>query len=129
MKHYSLQVPELFADQGLPHPVLRRAPRAGTVGLRSPNAWDWPVRESGDKGFGKQFCATTDHIMDADEFFLNDDFFPNISSLYDDMGDNTDNANVSSSAVPYVLLILLVEIMMQLLSLLSCLELFLSFSC
>ncbi|KAK1691935.1 hypothetical protein QYE76_008632 [Lolium multiflorum] len=86
-------------EMGLPHPVLRRAPRAGTVGLRSPDACD-PVRESGDKVFGERFCATTDFITDVDEFFPDDDFFPDISSLYDDIGDNTGNANGSSSTVP-----------------------------
>jgi hypothetical protein len=106
---------------------LWRAPRAGTVGLRSPDACD-PLRESGDKVFGERFCATTDFITDVDEFFPDDDFFPDISSLYDDIGDNTGNANGSSSTVPYVLLILLVEIMMQFLALVSCLELFLSYS-
>jgi hypothetical protein len=51
-----------------------------------------------------------------------------LSSLYDDMGDNNGNANGSSSVVPYVLLILLVETMMQFLALVSCLEVFLSYS-
>jgi hypothetical protein len=37
----------------LPHPVLRRAPRAGTVGLRNPVSCD-PVRERGDKVFGER---------------------------------------------------------------------------
>jgi hypothetical protein len=91
---------------------LRRAPRAGIVGLRSPDACD-PVRESGDKVFVERFCATTDLITNANEFFPDDDFFPDISSLYDDIGNNNDNANGSSSDVPYVLLNLLVEIMMQ----------------
>jgi hypothetical protein len=106
---------------------LRRAPRARIVGLRSLDACD-PVQESGDKVFWECFCATTDLIMEADEFFPNDDFFPDISNLYDDMGDNTGKANGSSSAVPYVLLILLDEIMIQFLALVSCLELFLSYS-
>src|SRR3954462_15725067 len=38
----------------LPHPVLRRAPRAGTVGLRNPAASS-PVREKGDKVFGERY--------------------------------------------------------------------------
>jgi hypothetical protein len=67
-------------------------------------------------------------MMDADEIFANGDFFPDLSSLYDDMGDNTDNANEYSSTVPYVVLILLVETMMQFLALASCLELFLAYS-
>jgi hypothetical protein len=46
----------------------------------------------------------------VDEFFPNDDFFPDISSLYDDMGDNNDNVNGTTSASLYVLLILLLNI-------------------
>jgi hypothetical protein len=76
----------------------------------------------------ERFCATADFITDVDEFFPDDDFFPDISNLYDDMCDNTGNTNESSSAIPYVLLILLVEIMMQFLALVSCIELFLSYS-
>jgi hypothetical protein len=37
----------------LPHPVLRRAPRARTVGLRNPVSCD-PVWERGDKVFGER---------------------------------------------------------------------------
>jgi hypothetical protein len=106
MKRCSLSVPELCADQGLLHPVSRCASRAGTVGLRSADACDL-VRERDDKVFGKHFFATTDFIMDMDEFF------PDISNLYDDMGNNTGNANGSSTVVPYFRIILLVEIMMQ----------------
>jgi hypothetical protein len=36
-------------------------------------------------------------MTDSDEFFPNEDFFPAISNLYNDMGDNTGNANKSSS--------------------------------
>jgi hypothetical protein len=60
--------------------------------------------------------------MDSDEFFLDEDFFPYISSLYDDMGDNTTYANESSSIVLYVILFLLLKIMMKFLVLISCLE-------
>ena len=37
----------------LPHPVLRRAPRVGTVGLRNRTTLS-PVREKGDKVFGER---------------------------------------------------------------------------
>jgi hypothetical protein len=75
----------------------------------------------------KRFCETTDFITGADEFFPVNDFFPNISSLYGDIGDNTNNANGSSSVVLYVILILLVEIMLRFLVLASSLELFLPY--
>jgi hypothetical protein len=63
-------------------------------------------------------------IMESDELFRDEDFFPDISSLYDDMGDNNGNVNGSTSAVPYVLLILLLEIV----DLLTFLELAFSYS-
>ncbi|KAK1683078.1 hypothetical protein QYE76_043926 [Lolium multiflorum] len=51
-------------------------------------------------------CTATgfNFITDLDEFFPDEDFFPDISSLYDNMGDNTGNTNGSSSVVSYVIL-------------------------
>jgi hypothetical protein len=71
-------------------------------------------------------CATTGFIFitDSDELFSDKDFFPDINSLYDDIGDNNGNVNGSTSIVPYVLLILLVNIIV----LLSSVVLFLSYS-
>jgi hypothetical protein len=46
--HHCLQ--SFALPHSLPHPVLRHAPRAGTVGLRNPVSCD-PVRERGDKVF------------------------------------------------------------------------------
>jgi hypothetical protein len=41
-------------------------------------------------------------ITDSKEFFPNENFFPEISSLYDNVGDNIGNTNQSSSDVSYV---------------------------
>ncbi|KAK1664278.1 hypothetical protein QYE76_052437 [Lolium multiflorum] len=79
------------------HPGQRRAPPVGTVGLRNPAASS-PVREKGDKVFGERFRATTGFIMDADDTFPNDDFFPDFEDLFDDMGDNTNNGHAVASA-------------------------------
>jgi hypothetical protein len=73
----------------------------------------------GDQVFGERFCATTDGITSADNSFPDEDFFPDISSLYiDDMADdavanananlNADanlNANMNPPVVPYVICI------------------------
>ena len=73
------------------HPVFRRAPVEGTVGI---------------------------------EFFPNDDFFPDIGSLFiDDMGDNS-NANASAAAAPYDYLIFLFTILLQFLLVVVALDLF-----
>jgi hypothetical protein len=111
-------VPELCNNQGLPHPVSLRAPVVRTVGLRNPASCD-PLRESGDEVFRECFYVITEFIMDVEEFFPNNgDLFLDNSSLYDNMGENTCNANGSSSTFMYVILILLVEIMMLFLFLL-----------
>src|SRR5438105_11903188 len=91
----------------LPHPVFRRAPRDGTVGLQNPASCD-PVRERGDQVFGERSRATTGISSDTttEDFFPNDDFFPDVDSLFVDMTtpDNTDNPIGSSSSAPYVFL-------------------------
>ena len=73
------------------HPVLRRAPRDGTVGLRNPATRD-PVRERGDKVFGERYRATTGFFCntDVDDYFPDDDFFPDIDVIFGNM--NTDGA-------------------------------------
>ena len=93
------------------HAVLRRAPRDGTVGLRNPASRD-PVRERGDKVFGERYRATTDLFVntDADDFFPNDDYFPDVNDIFGDM--NTDGANGSSCNTPYVLICVLLDIML-----------------
>src|SRR6266511_5185507 len=68
----------------LSHPVFRRAPRDGTVGLRNPASCD-PVRERGDQVFGERPHATnglSDDTTAAEDFFPNDDYFPNIDNLF-----------------------------------------------
>jgi hypothetical protein len=56
----------------------------------------------GDQVFGKCFCATTDGITSTDDSFPDEDFFPDISSLYiDDMADDAGanaNANLNANA-------------------------------
>ena len=103
------------------HPVYRRAPLDGTAGLRNPVSCD-PVRERGDKVFGERSSATAglDIDTEADDYFPNDDFFPDISNLFSDMALNSDNANAGSSSGPYVFLPSFYEIMMFFLLLATC---------
>ena len=87
------------------HPVFRRAPVEGTVGLRNPASCD-PVRERGDQVFGERTRATT-----GIEFFPNNDFFPDIGSLFiDDMGDVN---GAAAAAAPYVFLIFLFDMLLE----------------
>ena len=89
------------------HPVFRRAPVEGTVGLRNPASCD-PVRERGDQVFGERTRATTGF-----DFFPNDDFFPDIANLFiDDMGDANGSA-VAAAAAPYVFLIFLFDMLLE----------------
>ena len=100
------------------HPVFRHAPVEGIVGLRNPASCD-PVWERGDQVFGERTRATT-----GIEFFPNDDFFPDIGSLFiNDMGDNV-NANASAAATLYELLIFLFEIFLEFLLIVVSLDLF-----
>src|SRR5438105_15480411 len=94
-----------------PHPVFRCAPRDGTVGLRNPAPCD-PVRERGDQVFGERPHATTglsDDTTAAEDFFPNDDYFPDVNNLFiNDMAapeNNVGNSIGSSSSAPapYVL--------------------------
>ena len=82
------------------HPVLRCAPRDGTVDLRNPASRD-PVRERGDKVFGERCRATTDLFVntDTDDFFPNDDYFPDVNDIFGNM--NTDGANGSMLGTMY----------------------------
>jgi hypothetical protein len=73
----------------------------------------------GDQVFGERFCATTDGITSTDDSFPDEDFFPDISSLYiedmaDDAGANANanlntitnvnlNVNVNPPATPYAI--------------------------
>ena len=100
------------------HPVFRRAPVEGTVGLRNPASCD-PVRERGDQVFGERTRAAT-----GIEFFPNDDFFPGIGSLFiNDMGDNI-NATASTAVTLYNFLIFLLEIFLEFLLIIVSLDLF-----
>jgi hypothetical protein len=113
------------------HPVLRRAPRAGTVGLRNPVSCDH-VREKGDKVF-RERSARLLAITDAHEedVFPNEDFFPDIDNLFSDMSLTDDNTNgdsaTASAPTPYVFLFIafLFQIMFQFLSFLICLDILL----
>jgi hypothetical protein len=59
----------------------------------------------GDKVFGERFCTTTDGITSTNVSFSDEDFFPDISSLYiDDMADDASaNANANPPAAPYAI--------------------------
>ncbi|KAK1651278.1 hypothetical protein QYE76_069083 [Lolium multiflorum] len=77
----------------LPHPVLRRAPSGGIVGLRNP-ASPRPVRVRGNRVFGERLRATTGNTTSSDDDFPNDDFFLDIDNIFGNlnMGDNQDAA-------------------------------------
>jgi hypothetical protein len=75
----------------------------------------------GDQVFGERFCATTDGMTSTDGSFPDEDFFPDISSLYiDDMADdaganaNTNlNANVNPPAATYAICTHLFQFLLQ----------------
>jgi hypothetical protein len=81
----------------------------------------------GDQVFGECFCATTEGITSTDDSFPDEDFFPDISSLYiDDMADDAGanananlnvnanlNANVNPPAAPYAICTHLLQFMLQ----------------
>src|SRR5438128_3255110 len=65
------------------HPIFRRAPRDGIIGLRNPAPCD-PVRERGDQVFRERPHATTglsDDTTAAEDFFPNDDYFPSVDNF------------------------------------------------
>ncbi|KAK1646123.1 hypothetical protein QYE76_063928 [Lolium multiflorum] len=84
----------------LPHPVRRRAPTAGTVGLRNPASRE-PVRVRGNQVFGERSGATTGSTTSSsdDEFLHTDNFFPDLSDFFDNlnMGDNDAAANATDA--------------------------------
>jgi hypothetical protein len=79
----------------------------------------------GDQIFGKRFCTTTDGITSTDDSFPDEDFFPDISSLYiDDMADDAGanananlnanvNLNVNPPAAPYAICTHIFQFMLQ----------------
>ncbi|KAK1665440.1 hypothetical protein QYE76_053599 [Lolium multiflorum] len=87
----------------LPHPVRRRAPTAGTVGLRNPASRE-PVRVRGNQVFGERSGATTGITTSSsdDEFLHTDNFFPDLSDFFDNlnMGDNDAAANCFPTKSP-----------------------------
>ena len=106
----------------LPHPVFRRAPRDGTVGLRNPASCE-PVRVRGDQVFGERPRATTGNTTSSsDDDFPKPDFYPDIRKLFNDlnMGDNDTAAAAAAAAVaaapaaPYVFLTFFYEIVLEL---------------
>ena len=85
----------------LPHPVRRRAPADGTVGLRNPASRE-PVRVRGNQVFGERSRATTGTTTSStgDEFLHRDNFFPdNLDTFFGNlnMGDNNDAANIAAA--------------------------------
>ena len=68
-------------------------------------------------------CFITDDRV-ADDYFPDDDFFPDVHDLFDDMtGEDTDpKSSASAAAVPYVFLSFLVEVLLQFLALVSALR-------
>ena len=77
----------------------------------------------GDQVFGERVCATTDGITSTDHYFPDEDFFPDLSSLYidamaDDTGVNANlnpnlNANPIPPPAPYVICSYLVQFLLQ----------------
>ena len=105
------------------HPVSRRAPRDGTVGLRNPASCE-PVRVRGDQVFGERSRATTDGTTSSsDDEFPDPGFFPDVSNLLGNlnMGENLNaaaaaaaaTAAAAASAAPYVILSLLFQILLE----------------
>ncbi|KAK1648856.1 hypothetical protein QYE76_066661 [Lolium multiflorum] len=101
----------------LPHPVRRRAPTAGTVGLRNPASRE-PVRVRGNQVFGERSGATTGITTSSsdDEFLHTDNFFPDLSDFFDNlnMGDN-------DAAAKYVILSFLFQFLLEFLGRSVCL--------
>ena len=122
----------------LPHPIFRRAPRDGTVGLRNPASCE-PVRVRGDQVFGERSRATTDDTTSSsDDEFPDPDFFPDMSNLLGNlnMGENLNAAGAAAAATaaaaapatPYVILSFLYEIMLELFAVRTSLDLICSSS-
>ena len=65
-------------------------------------------------------CFITDDPV-ADDYFPDDDFFPDVHDLLDDMaGEDTDpKSSASAAAVPYVFFSFLLEVLLQFLALVS----------
>ena len=60
-----------------------------------------------------------------DDHFPNDDFFPDVDNLFDNMaGEDTNPKTGASTPVPYVLILFLLEVLSQLLALVSVLDVF-----
>ena len=100
----------LRRHSSLLHHSFRRAPREGTAGLRNPASCE-PVRERGDQVFGESNRSTADG-----DYFPNDNFFPDIGSLFidnDDMSDTGNNTAATTAAATYASLSHLYEILLQ----------------
>ena len=74
-------------------------------------------------------CATTDRFItdtpDTNDHFPNDDFFPDVDNLFDDMaGEDVDPKTSASAVVPYVFMLFLFEVLLHFLSLVSALDMF-----
>ena len=70
-------------------------------------------------------CATTGFfIMDSYDYFPDDDFFPNVDYLSNDMaGEDVDpKSSASAAAVPYVFFLFLLETLLQFLVLVFALD-------
>ena len=65
-------------------------------------------------------CFNTDDPV-ADDYFPDDDFFPDVHDFLDDMaGEDTDpKSSASAAAVPYVFLFFLLGVLLQFLALVS----------
>ena len=108
----------LRRHSSLLHPSFRRAPQEGTAGLRNPASCD-PVRERGDQVFGESNRSTADG-----DYFPNDDFFPDIGSLFidNDMTDTGNNTAATTAAATYASISHLYEISLQFLCLVFALD-------
>ena len=95
---------------------MRRAPQVRTVGLRNRTSLS-PVREKGDKIFGERSARLlTDSFVtdapDSNDYFPDDDFFPDVDNLLDDMaGEDTDPKTGTSAPISYVLILFLLEVL------------------
>ncbi|KAK1605315.1 hypothetical protein QYE76_028988 [Lolium multiflorum] len=82
----------------LPHPVRRRAPTAGTVGLRNPASREL-IRVRGNQVFGSAPRPGSTTSSSDDEFLHTDNFFPDLSDFFDNlnMGDNDSAVNATDA--------------------------------
>ena len=83
----------------LPHPVRRRAPADGTVGLRNPASRE-PVRVRGNQVFGERSCAATGITPSS-----SDDGFHHIDNFFQTSATSSATSTWATTPTPPLLLL------------------------